>query len=144
MTSKEALEQIAKSKGIDPLTNEVKDNALLFPVGIKAIYNDLKKLEILKTVTTIDTFNYVLKHIINQQKDLKQPIYVIASFWLSEFSGIEKVFTSDGDNDLEEIKNLFKERYAPSNVKFGVTEISYKLIKINLNIVDLEDIYKKE
>lgn len=138
MISEEALEQIAKSKGIDPLTNEIKDNALLFPIEFKTISKDLKMLEKMRKITTVETFNSVLKYIINQQKDLKQPIYVIASYWLSDFNGIERIFTCDGDNDLEEIKQIFKERYAPSGDTFGVTEISYKLIKINLNIVDIE------
>ena len=50
MTSKDYLKQIAESKGIFPLTNEVKDNALLFPIGFKKIFQDLDRLEKLKTV----------------------------------------------------------------------------------------------
>ena len=45
MTSKDYLKQIAKSKGVFPLTNEVKDNALLFPVGFEKIFQDLERLE---------------------------------------------------------------------------------------------------
>ena len=45
MTSKDYLKQIAESKGVCPLTNEVKDNALLFPIGFEKIFQDLDKLE---------------------------------------------------------------------------------------------------
>ena len=45
MTSKDYLKQIAESKGVCPLTNEVKDNALLFPIGFECIFQDLGRLE---------------------------------------------------------------------------------------------------
>lgn len=45
MTSKDYLKQIAESKGVCPLTNEVKDNALLFPIGFEKIFQDLDRLE---------------------------------------------------------------------------------------------------
>ncbi len=45
LTSKDYLKQIAESKVICPLTNEVKDNALLFPIGFKNIFQDLDRLE---------------------------------------------------------------------------------------------------
>ena len=50
MTSKEYLKQIAESKGVFPLTNEVKDNALLFPTGFEKIFQDLDRLEKLEKV----------------------------------------------------------------------------------------------
>ena len=43
MRSKYYLKQIAESKGVCPLTNEVKDNALLFPVGFEKIFRDLAR-----------------------------------------------------------------------------------------------------
>ena len=45
MTSKDYIKQIAESKGVSPLTNEVKDNALLFPIGFEKIFQDLDRLE---------------------------------------------------------------------------------------------------
>ena len=45
MRSKDYLKQIAESKGVCPLTNEVKDNALLFPIGFEYIFQDLDRLE---------------------------------------------------------------------------------------------------
>lgn len=45
MTSKDYLKQIAESKGVCPLANEVKDNALLFPIGFEYIFQDLERLE---------------------------------------------------------------------------------------------------
>lgn len=45
MTSRDYLKQIAESKGVCPLTNEVKDNALLFPIGFEKIFQDLDRLE---------------------------------------------------------------------------------------------------
>ena len=50
MTSKDYLKQIAESKGVCPLTNEVKDNALLFPIGFEYIFQDLERLEKLEKV----------------------------------------------------------------------------------------------
>ena len=50
MTSKDYLKQIAESKGVCPLTNEVKDNALLFPIGFEKIFQDLDRLEKLEKV----------------------------------------------------------------------------------------------
>ena len=56
MTSKECLKQIAESKGVCPLTNEVKDNALLFPIGFEKIFQDLDRLEDLeKTIELLKT-----------------------------------------------------------------------------------------
>lgn len=45
MKSKDYLKQIAESKGVCPLTNVVKDNALLFPIGFEYIFKDLDRLE---------------------------------------------------------------------------------------------------
>lgn len=45
MNSKDYLKQIAESKGVCPLTNVVKDNALLFPIGFEYIFKDLDRLE---------------------------------------------------------------------------------------------------
>ena len=53
MTSKDYLKQIAESKGVFPLTNEVKDNALLFPIGFEKIFQDLDRLEELEKVIEI-------------------------------------------------------------------------------------------
>ena len=50
MTSKDYLKQIAESKGVCPLTNEVKDNALLFPIGFEYIFQELDRLEKLEKV----------------------------------------------------------------------------------------------
>lgn len=50
MQSIEYLKQIAQSKGLNPLTNEIKDNSLMFSVGINAIYRDLIKLKKLNEV----------------------------------------------------------------------------------------------
>ena len=50
MTSKDYLKQIGESKGVCPLTNEVKDNALLFPIGFEKIFQDLDRLEKLEKV----------------------------------------------------------------------------------------------
>lgn len=46
--SQNYLEQIATSKGVEPLTKEIKNNALLFPVGFKSINEDLEKGQILE------------------------------------------------------------------------------------------------
>lgn len=59
LTSKDYLKQIAKSKGVHPLTNEVKDNALLFPVGFKNIFQDLERLEKLENQAP-STIDYIL------------------------------------------------------------------------------------
>ena len=53
MTSKDYLKQIAESKGVCPLTNEVKDNALLFPIGFEKIFQDLDRLEELEKALEI-------------------------------------------------------------------------------------------
>ena len=45
MRSKDYLKQIALSKGVCPFTNEVKDNALLFPTSFEYIFKDLDRLE---------------------------------------------------------------------------------------------------
>lgn len=87
------------------------------------------------TEEQIRIFNAVLSAVINKQKNLKQPIYVIASFWCGRFDGIETVFTENGDNDLEEIKKIFDEKYAWKEGMFGVTERSYKLIRVDLTSV---------
>ena len=50
MTSKDYLKQIAESKGVCPLTNEVKDNAILFPIGFEYIFQDLDRLEKLEAI----------------------------------------------------------------------------------------------
>lgn len=50
MISKDYLKQIAESKGVCPLTNEVKDNALLFPIGFEYIFKDLDRLEKLEKI----------------------------------------------------------------------------------------------
>ena len=50
MTSKDYLKQSAESKDIFTLTNEVKDNGLLFPTSFKKIFQDLDRLEKLEKV----------------------------------------------------------------------------------------------
>ncbi len=77
-------------------------------------------------------FNNLLKHIIAMQKDIRQPIYVVARFWLREFQGIEDIITCDGDKDLEELKQIFKDRYTSDCHTFMITETSYKILKINI------------
>ncbi len=84
------------------------------------------------TQEQIKIFNSVLSAIINEQVNLSQPIYVIAKYWCGRFDGIETLFTDDGDNDLEEIKKIFDEKYAWKEGMFGVTERSYELIRVNL------------
>lgn len=62
MTSKDYLKQIAESKGVCLLTNEVKDNALLFPVGFEKIFQGLDKLENLEK-----TLNIIIDREVNIQ-----------------------------------------------------------------------------
>lgn len=76
-------------------------------------------------------FNKILATIINRQIDLSKPIYVIARFWLNEFQGIE-MFTDYGNNDLNDIKDTFQRKYAWKDDKFGITKVSYKLIRVDL------------
>ena len=45
MTSKDYLKQIAESDGVCPLTNDIKNNASLFPIAFENIYKDLDRLE---------------------------------------------------------------------------------------------------
>ena len=80
-------------------------------------------------------FDLVMRQIIKEQKNIKQPIYAIASFWNGEFIKFENIFTTDGDNDLEGIKKIFRERYAWRKNTLGVTEISHRLIKIDISEV---------
>lgn len=80
-------------------------------------------------------FNNILKTMVKLQKNIKQPTYVIARYWLGEFQGIEKTITVDGDNDLEEIKQIFKDKYASDCHSFGITEVSYKILKIDISEV---------
>lgn len=87
------------------------------------------------TQEQIKIFNSVLSVIVNRQTDLSQPLYVIAKYWCGRFDGIETVFTEDGDKDLEEIKKIFDEKYAWKEGMFGVTERSYKLIRVDLTSV---------
>lgn len=77
-------------------------------------------------------FNDYLSQIINSQKGNSQPIYVIASFWCGYFNGIEK-FSTEGDNDLKEMEQIFQEKYAWKKNQIGVTEQTYKLIKIDFS-----------
>lgn len=77
-----------------------------------------------------DFFNLIISTVINNQKNKKQPIYVIATYWCGVFKGIEK-YTTKGDEDLEKIKKDFKSNYAWKNNEFGVTEQSHKLIRID-------------
>ena len=80
-------------------------------------------------------FNMGLSQMINSQTDLTQPIYVIASYWLGEFKGVVGIYSCDGDNDFEEIKKFFMERYAWTGTTFGVTEQTYKVMRIDLKEV---------
>lgn len=96
------------------------------------------------TEEQIRTMNVVLSGIINVQKDLSQPIYVIASFWCGIFKGITTVITTEGDKDYEEIKKLFMEKYAWKENQIGVTEQTYRLIRIDLKeMLDCEGKEKK-
>lgn len=81
------------------------------------------------------SFDHVLRKIINNQIDTKQPIYVIATYWCGRFTKIEDTFTTDGDNDLDEIKKIFREKYAWRKNTMGVTELSHKLIRIDISEV---------
>ena len=72
MTSKDYLKQIAESKGVFPLTNEVKDNALLFPTGFEKIFQDLDRLEKLEAIENefgiyLTTLLYVYKELCDQK-----------------------------------------------------------------------------
>ena len=80
----------------------------------------------------IDIFNVLLSHMINNQKDLTQPIYAIAKFYCGKFTGITGIYSLDGDNDYEEIKNNFLENYAWKENQMGVMEQTYELIKIDI------------
>lgn len=80
----------------------------------------------------IDFLNQILEEIVNRQVDLSQPIYVIASFWCGRFDGIATIFSTDGDNDYEEIKKVFMDKYAWKPNQIGVTEQTYGLIRIDL------------
>ncbi|MGM9969823.1 MAG: hypothetical protein ACI35S_05440 [Anaeroplasma sp.] len=82
-----------------------------------------------------EPFNKVLSIMINKQVNLSQPIYVISSFWLGHFNGFTGMFTTNGDSDLEEIKKLFMERYSWKPHSFGVTEQSFKLVRIDIKCV---------
>ena len=94
-------------------------------------------------------FNEGLSFIINKQKDMKQPIYLIASYWCGIFNGIEDIknkypsfvtehpsiediFSTDGDNNLEEMKEYFDKHYAWHKDEIGVTEQTYALIKVDI------------
>ena len=75
---------------------------------------------------------YTLEEVINSQKDKNQPIYVIAKYYLGAFSGI-KAFTIDGNKTfVEAIKETFMKLYACKNGNMGVTEFTYKLLKIDV------------
>ena len=69
MTSKDYLKQIAESKGVCPLKNEVKDNALLFPIGFEYIFQDLDRLE------ELEIENELLKEIIRSFFDRGCPLH---------------------------------------------------------------------
>ena len=77
-------------------------------------------------------FNEGLSFIINKQKDMKQPIYLVASYWCGIFNGIEDIFSTDGDNNLEEMKEYFDKHYAWHKDEIGVTEQTYALIKVDI------------
>lgn len=83
-------------------------------------------------INATNSFNLVLSQIINSQKQEGQPIYVIASFWCGYFNGIVK-FSTEGDKDLEELKDYFKKNCAWGNNEIGVTEQTYRLIKIDFS-----------
>ncbi len=80
-------------------------------------------------------FNNILKSIIKMQEDTNQPIYVIAKYWLGEFQGIEDIITRDGNNDLEELKRIFIDKYASDCHVFKATETIYKILKIDISEV---------
>lgn len=87
----------------------------------------------------INFLNEILAEIVNQQVDLSQPIYVIASFWCGRFDGIATIYSTDGDNDFEEIKKVFMDKYAWKENQIGVTEQTYELVRIDLmEILDWE------
>lgn len=80
----------------------------------------------------INNFNQTLAKIINSQKYPGQPIFVIASFWCGYFDSIIK-FSTEGKKDLEEMKTFFNKNYAWKTGQIGVTERTYKLIKIDFS-----------
>lgn len=85
-----------------------------------------------------ETFNKILSRIISVQTDLSQPVYVIAKYWCGRFVGIEDTISTEGEKDLDEMKEIFKEKYAWSEERMGVTESSHKLIRIDISkILDL-------
>lgn len=77
-------------------------------------------------------FNHYLSEIINAQKTPNQPIYIIASFWCGSFDGI-KMFSTEGEKDLEEMEQIFKEKYAWKENQIGITEQTYKIIKLDFS-----------
>lgn len=76
----------------------------------------------------------LIKQIINLQKNINQPIYLICRFWCGEFCEIVK-FSTEGKKDLEEMKKIFQEKYAWKENTFGITEQTYELIEIDLKTI---------
>ena len=77
-----------------------------------------------------DFCNLIISTVINNQNNKNQPIYVIATYWCGVFKGIE-AYTTNGDEDLEKTKKVFKSNYAWKNNEFGATEQTHKLIRID-------------
>ena len=92
-------------------------------------------LRMIKVNDNFEIFNFYLSHLINKQKDLSKPIYLIASYWCGVFNGITGIFSTEGDKDLEEIKKQFQDKYAWKENSFGITEQSYRLIKVDLTTI---------
>lgn len=122
MTSKDYLKQIAESKGVCPLTNDVKDNALLFPIGFEKIFQDLDKLEELRDLYEIATKgNWNLKE---ENTKLKMAIEIILKYKInpSTFIFTRKIYKESCGKDL-----TFEKAYSLS--EFDGTQEEYELLK---------------
>ena len=64
-----------------------------------------------------------------------KPFYLIAKYWLGDLQGFITIC-----DDKEEAKKIFTERYMWKPYTLGVTEESYKLLKVNAkNKILIED-----
>lgn len=71
-------------------------------------------------------FNTVFAKMVNEYK----PLYAIAWYDLTGFKGLTGIVADNYD----EIKEVYDEKYSGG---FGVTEYSYKIVKINME--DIKD-----
>ena len=110
MTSKDYLKQIAESEGVCPLTNDIKDNSLLFPIGFETIYKDLDRLEILeKENKELKEENKILKEGIKSLLNYCDDLYLYEEkpYHITE-EGIIHTFFDYEKEDLEKIKLMFE------------------------------------